>query len=102
MQDGRAQVSFNQGDIILVSLRDFRDEEADVVRKYTADEARSLQASGELPESAKINDPEASGTGEEDNEFEFGDVRGVTHHSTRKSAALTRMRSQDDVDVDRI
>ena len=35
------QVWINQGDIILLSLRDFQDDKADVIVKYTADEARS-------------------------------------------------------------
>jgi initiation factor 1A len=29
------QVWINQGDIILVSLRDFQDDKADVIQKYT-------------------------------------------------------------------
>lgn len=37
------QVWINQGDIILLSLRDFQDDKADVIVKYTADEARSLK-----------------------------------------------------------
>jgi hypothetical protein len=37
------QVWINQGDIILLSLRDFQDDKADVIQKYTADEARNLK-----------------------------------------------------------
>ena len=40
------QVWINLGDIILLSLRDFQDDKADVIVKYTADEARSLKAYG--------------------------------------------------------
>jgi len=39
------QVWINQGDIILLSLRDFQDDKADVIVKYTADEARNLKVS---------------------------------------------------------
>jgi translation initiation factor 1A len=35
------QVWINQGDIVLLSLRDFQDDKADVIVKYTADEARN-------------------------------------------------------------
>lgn len=42
------------GDIILVGLRDFQDSKADVIGKYTADEARNLKMLGELPANAKI------------------------------------------------
>ncbi|KAK2195219.1 bifunctional Translation initiation factor 1A (eIF-1A) [Babesia duncani] len=52
----RKRVWVNAGDIILVSLRDYQDNKADVIAKYTPDEARSLKAYGELPESTKINE----------------------------------------------
>jgi len=39
----RKRVWVNQGDIILVGLRDFQDGKADVVLKYNADEARALK-----------------------------------------------------------
>uniref|UniRef100_A0A8H7XZX2 Eukaryotic translation initiation factor 1A n=3 Tax=Agaricales TaxID=5338 RepID=A0A8H7XZX2_PSICU len=69
----RKKVWINQGDIVLLSLRDFQDDKADVIVKYTADEARNLKAYGELPENAKINETDTFG--EEDGEctFEFGD-----------------------------
>lgn len=49
------KVWINQADIILVGLRDYQDAKADVILKYTPDEARSLKAYGELPESSKEN-----------------------------------------------
>ena len=68
----RKKVWINQGDIVLVSLREFQDEQADVIVKYTPDEARALKQHGELPESARINesDPFGQGSDEECN-FEF-------------------------------
>ncbi|KAF8695462.1 Eukaryotic translation initiation factor 1A, partial [Rhizoctonia solani] len=67
------KVWINQGDIILLSLREFQDDKADVIVKYTADEARNLKAYGELPDTVKINETDTFG--EEDGEctFEFGD-----------------------------
>ncbi|XP_045852678.1 eukaryotic translation initiation factor 1A, X-chromosomal-like isoform X1 [Meles meles] len=46
----RKKVWINTSDIILVGLRDYQDNKADVILKYNADEARSLKAYGELPE----------------------------------------------------
>ncbi|XP_027068713.1 eukaryotic translation initiation factor 1A-like [Coffea arabica] len=37
------------GDIVLVGLREYQDDKADVIHKYMADEARSLQKLGQLP-----------------------------------------------------
>eukprot|EP01006_Ploeotia_vitrea_P005949 TRINITY_DN120307_c0_g1_i1.p1 TRINITY_DN120307_c0_g1~~TRINITY_DN120307_c0_g1_i1.p1 ORF type:complete len:140 (+),score=10.71 TRINITY_DN120307_c0_g1_i1:66-485(+) len=49
------RVWINVGDIVLVSLRDFQDSKADVIHRYTAEEARTLVAYDELPASTKIN-----------------------------------------------
>ncbi|RNJ56630.1 Translation initiation factor 1A [Verticillium nonalfalfae] len=72
----RKKVWINQGDIILLSLREYQDDKGDVILKYTADEARSLKAYGELPESAKINETDTYGAeGNDDCNFEFDDDR---------------------------
>lgn len=65
----RKKVWINTSDIILVGLRDYQDNKADVILKYNAEEARSLKAYGELPEHAKIDEWHA---GEED-EIQFDD-----------------------------
>ena len=43
------------GDLILVGLRDYQDYKADVIHKYTLDEARLLVSYKELPSNARIN-----------------------------------------------
>ncbi|SCZ95704.1 BZ3500_MvSof-1268-A1-R1_Chr8-1g09741 [Microbotryum saponariae] len=73
----RKKVWINQGDIILLSLRDFQDDKADVIQKYTSDEARNLKSYGELPETAKINETDTFGAGEEDDMVEFDEVDDV-------------------------
>lgn len=71
----RKKVWINQGDIILLSLRDFQDNKGDVILKYTADEARTLKSYGELPEHAKINEHDNFNQGEDGEAyFEFGDA----------------------------
>eukprot|EP01106_Pelomyxa_sp_JSP_P000672 TRINITY_DN109_c0_g1_i3.p1 TRINITY_DN109_c0_g1~~TRINITY_DN109_c0_g1_i3.p1 ORF type:complete len:172 (-),score=47.27 TRINITY_DN109_c0_g1_i3:169-684(-) len=50
----RKKVWVNQGDIVLLGLRDYQDGKADVILKYNSDEARLLKAYGELPENAHI------------------------------------------------
>ncbi|KAL6882046.1 hypothetical protein ACP4OV_011518 [Aristida adscensionis] len=44
------------GDIVLVGLRDYQDDKADVILKYMNDEARLLKAYGELPETLRLNE----------------------------------------------
>ncbi|KAL3090546.1 hypothetical protein niasHS_005458 [Heterodera schachtii] len=48
----------NTGDIILIRFRGYQHDKgvADVILKYTPDEARILKNSGQLPESTKLND----------------------------------------------
>ena len=41
--------------------------------KYSADEARSLKAYGELPDTAKINETDTFGEGDDGVEFDFDD-----------------------------
>ena len=42
-------------DIILVGLRDYQDQKADVIMKYNSDEARRLKNMGHLPESVNVS-----------------------------------------------
>ena len=37
----------------MICLRDFQDDKADVIMKYTADEARQLKAYGEIPDNGR-------------------------------------------------
>lgn len=70
----RKKVWINQGDLILISLRDFQDNKGDVILKYTADEARQLKQLGELPENTTISESVApEGFGEGDGDIEFAD-----------------------------
>lgn len=65
------KVWINQGDIILLSLRDFQDDKADVIYKYTTDEARALKAQGALPEHAKLNEFDGPAEGDDGEAIEF-------------------------------
>lgn len=40
----------------MVGLREYQDAKADVILKYTPDEARNLKSYGEFPESVKISE----------------------------------------------
>merc|ERR1712029_1078346 len=53
----RKKVWILPGDIILVGLREFQDEKADVILKYNAEEARNLRNYGEIPAEARLNEP---------------------------------------------
>ena len=74
----RRRVWINTGDIVLVGLREFQADKADVIHKYTAEEARVLQAYDELPASASINqtaiDMAMEGQDQEDDDLVFEDI----------------------------
>jgi len=70
----RKKVWINQSDIILVGLRDYQDARADVILKYSADEARNLKSYGEFPETVKINETVSFGEEGIDDDIEFDDV----------------------------
>ncbi|KAI3859819.1 hypothetical protein MKW92_048345 [Papaver armeniacum] len=50
------KVWISGGDIILVGLRDYQDDKADIILKYNSDESRLLKAYCELPANTKINE----------------------------------------------
>ena len=56
----RKRQFINQGDIVLVSLRDFQDGVCDIIDSYDGNNARKLKEIGEIPDAFKI---------EEDNEY---------------------------------
>ena len=67
----RKKVWVAAGDIVLVGLRDYQDEKADVILKYNPDEARNLKAYKEIPDSAKINEGAVNEEGEADDDCAF-------------------------------
>ncbi len=77
------RVWINNGDIILVSLREFQDEKCDVIMKYFDYEAKELKELGELPDNVKINEGDfdfgeegdyAGGSGSDEDEEEKDDL----------------------------
>jgi len=92
----RKKVWVNQGDIILVGLRDYQDAKADVILRYNAEEARNLKAYGELPETAKINETDTFEGGEDEIPFEFADTVGGTNNM----AGSDSEESGDEIDLD--
>jgi translation initiation factor 1A len=96
----------NQGDVILVGLRDYQDDKADVIMKYHADEARELKRMREIPENINITDTTTNPTeGLEDvifderyNEQESsGDEKGLPHNVGGQLGGNDSM-SEDDSD----
>ena len=51
-----------------------QDTKADVILKYSADEARNLKSYGEFPDSIKISDMVDWLSGDLDDDIEFDDV----------------------------
>ncbi|KAF6029345.1 eIF-1A [Bugula neritina] len=90
----RKKVWINQSDIILIGLRDYQDSRADVIMKYSSDEARNLKAYGELPETAKINEDFGDGDGE--------DMITFDHNAEYSSSEDEADDKKDEFDIDDI
>jgi translation initiation factor 1A len=52
----RKRVWINQGDIVLVSLREFQNDKADIMHKYNHGDVRTLQQKGLIPNNIIIDD----------------------------------------------
>ena len=91
----RKRVWIGVGDIVLLGLREFQDQKADIILKYDGDEARSLKTYGELPETVQINAGAEMLEGEEfgDDNFDF-DVRRHRPSTARASPLRGRLRAQ--------
>ena len=69
----RKKVWINMGDTILVSLRDFQDNKADVINKYSPEDVRKLQEYGEFKEMIKTEDGVVKDN-EDECVFDFEDI----------------------------
>jgi len=70
----RKKVWVNTGDLILIGLRDFEDTKADVIGKYSAEEARLLKQKGLLPDSIQINADQADSGQDDTCAFDFDTI----------------------------
>ena len=68
----RKRIWIANGDIILVSLRDFEPEKCDVVEKYKEKEVAKLKKAGEIPESMVL--PSSSEAEEKEVNDDYGDI----------------------------
>ena len=69
----RKRIWIANGDIIIVSLRDFEPEKCDVVEKYKEKEVAKLKKAGEIPDSMVL--PSSSEADEEKEEKnDYGDI----------------------------
>jgi len=80
----RKKVWINTQDIILIGLRDYQDKKADVILKYTSDEARNLKTYGELPDNVNIMESKGEDDGDDivfndegDDYSDIDDVDGI-------------------------
>ncbi|XP_039265938.1 eukaryotic translation initiation factor 1A, X-chromosomal-like [Styela clava] len=95
----RKKVWINQADIILIGLRDYQDDKADVIMKYNAEEARNLKLYGELPDSAKINDMDMFSSNADEGEIMFDDVsEAVAPQQTARDDVITSSEEESETD----
>ena len=88
----RNRVWINAGDIILVSLREFGEEKADVIHKFYPEEAFELQDLGEIPENITINEGMPDEEQQEDGDLIIGANDGNESEGD----------ANDDLDIDDI
>lgn len=86
----RKKVWINTNDIILVGLRSFQDEKADVIQKYNPDEARRLKAQGHIPEHIQLDFTERQKEDDNihfanDDDAEDGEVEDVNQPPPQKT-----------------
>jgi translation initiation factor 1A len=87
----RRKVWIGTGDIILLGLRDFQDEKADVIQKYNPDEARRLKAQGHIPDNVQLD---IGGETKEDDNIHFAnDGDEIENEDLQDQVAPQQLRS---------
>lgn len=97
------RVWINVGDIILLGLRGFEDGKADVIHKYSLDEARLLKGYGELPQSMNIELSRGAAFNEEEVDAEgiaFGSEEDEYASEYRASKGTVREQPKSDDEND--
>ncbi len=72
----RKKMWIKAGDIILLSLRDYQDDKADVIYRYNDDESRILKSTDEIPAHIRldsVNDT-MDGVPDDNVDFEFDEI----------------------------
>ena len=67
----RRRVWIRVGDILLISLRDYQDEKADVIHRYSDDESRILKANNEIPAHIRLDSVNDTMEAPEDDNVDF-------------------------------
>ena len=62
------------GDTVLLSLRDYQDEKADIIHKYTHEEAKTLGTYGEINTNLKVEENTNDEESDLDCEIDFEDI----------------------------
>ena len=65
------------GDTVLVSLRDYQDDKADIIHKYTSEETKTLISYNEITGNIKIDDEDGINDDNNSNascEIDFDDI----------------------------
>jgi len=68
------RMKVGQDDVVIVSLREFDDKNADIIYRYNSEEVRELQRNGSLPSKDALGIQNESKENEDDCAFDFDDI----------------------------
>lgn len=108
MRKFKHKAIITNGDIIIISRRDYEDDKVDVIHKYTFEEANNLNYRGELPEKIgkayQQKDNSTFSTNHDDSYVVFadGDSEGLVGGATVLSKDDSSSDSDGSLDVDAI
>ena len=87
------------GDIVLLGLRSYQDDKADILAVYKGDEARCLKKLGEIPEDTKVADAPNGELTVGDNPFEFMEQEEQIKEQPKRASDFNNMTMSDDSDL---
>jgi len=111
MRKYKSKVIIKSGDLVVMSLRDFEDDKADVISRLSHEEVSALMYRNELPECIvkALNESECMGAGVNDDYIMFANESGRPEgngahgtHGTHGTHITQDADAQEPLDIDKI
>ena len=105
----RKRVFVNQGEIVLVSLRDWQDSKCDIIEKYNQNDIQKFRQKKLIPDFIKFEDTKINDDLNEDNDLGFVFSTDLPTSDSeeeefidKKSSSEDESESDDNIDLDEI
>ena len=98
----RKRKFINQGQLVLVSIRDWQDDVCDIIDSYEESHARRLKSEKEIPDSFRLGEDNPYDLDNEDLEFDMGMPDDSDEETLEEVKKEDDIPNDDGIDIDDI